>query len=151
MTMTPQQRAEAVANAMWAQDGASKWVGMELVSIAEGRATMALDVAPQHCNGHGICHGGVTFTLADSAFAYACNSRNQSTVAQHNSITYTAPGRLGDRLTATATEVALTGRSGIYDVSVTNQDGIVIARFRGLSRAIKGQYMAEPEGEESAT
>ena len=149
--MTPRERARRSAAAMWSDDAASPWVGMELVSVEEGRAVLALEVAAHHCNGHGICHGGVTFTLADSAFAYACNSRNQSTVAQHNSITYTAPGRLGDRLTATATEVALTGRSGIYDVSVTNQDGIVIARFRGLSRAIKGQYMAEPEGEESAT
>jgi acyl-CoA thioesterase len=141
--MTPQQTAEAVAKAMWAQDGASKWVGMELVSVGEGTATLALTVAPQHCNGHGFCHGGVTFTLADSAFAYACNSRNQSTVAQHNSITYTAAGRLGDRLTATATEVALPGRSGIYDVSVTNQDGTVIAQFRGLSRAIRGSFLPQ--------
>lgn len=143
MTMTPHETAQAVARAMWAQDGASKWVGMDLVSVGEGTATLALSVAARHCNGHGICHGGVTFTLADSAFAYACNSRNRSTVAQHNSITYTAAGRLGDRLTATATEVALSGRSGIYDVSVTNQDGTVIARFRGLSRAIGGGFLPQ--------
>lgn len=151
MTMTPQDRAKRVADAMWAQDNASKSTGMELVEIGEASATLALTVGPQHCNGHGICHGGITFLLADSAFAYACNSRNQSTVAQHNSITYTAPGRLGDRLTARAVEVSLTGRSGIYDVTVTNQDGTRIALFRGLSRAVKGQYIDEPKGEEAAT
>jgi acyl-CoA thioesterase len=97
-----------------------------------------MTVREDHCNGHGICHGGITFTLADSAFAFACNSRNQSTVAQHNTISYLAPGQLGDRLKAEAREVALKGRSGIYDVTVTNQDDIVIAQFRGNSRAIKG-------------
>ena len=81
--------------------------------------------------------------LADSAFAFACNSRNQSTVAQSNSITFTAPGKLGDRLIARATEVSLTGRSGIYDVTVENQTGQMIAAFRGLSRAIKGQLFDE--------
>jgi phenylacetic acid degradation protein PaaD len=100
-------------------------------------------VAERHANGHGICHGGITFALADSAFAFACNSRNQSTVAQHNMISYLAPGRLGDVLTATATELSLTGRSGIYDVKVTNQNAIVIAEFRGFSRAIKGQLFEE--------
>ena len=148
--MTPEQRARAVAEAMWAQDSASKWAGIELVEIGEATAVMALTVAARHCNGHGICHGGVTYMLADSAFAYACNSRNQSTLAQHNSITYTAPGRLGDRLTATASEVALNGRSGIYDVAVTNQDGTTVARLRGLSRAVKGRYVDESEGEEAA-
>ncbi len=148
--MTPQERARRSAAAMWSDDAASPWVGMELVSVEEGRAVLALEVAAHHCNGHGICHGGVTFTLADSAFAYACNSRNQSTVAQHNSITYLAPGRLGDRLTAAAQEVSLTGRSGIYDVTVTNQDGTPIALFRGLSRAIGGQFFDETREEEAA-
>lgn len=141
--MNPQQRAERVTAAMWAADNASKWAGVEIVSVGEGIATLALTVAAQHCNGHGICHGGVTFLLADSAFAYASNSRNQATVAQHNSITYTAPGRIGDRLVATAREVALNGRSGIYDVTVTRQDGAVIAEFRGLSRAVRGHNVAE--------
>jgi acyl-CoA thioesterase len=116
---------------------------MEIAEVDEGRAVLQLTVEAHHCNGHGICHGGVTFMLADSAFAFACNSRNQSTVAQSNSITYTAPGRLGDRLTADAREVSLTGRSGIYDVTVKNQDDLVIAEFRGLSRAIKGHLFEE--------
>lgn len=141
--MTPKLRAEKSAAAMWADDHASKWAGMEITHMDEGVATLELIVAQQHCNGHGICHGGVTFMLADSAFAFACNSRNQSTVAQHNMISFTAPGQLGDRLTASASEVSLTGRSGIYDVTVTNQTGQKIAEFRGFSRAIKGQLFDE--------
>jgi acyl-CoA thioesterase len=145
--MTPDDRAQAVAQAMWSADAASQWAGMEILSVAEGVATLALDVAAHHCNGHGICHGGVIFMLADSAFAFACNSRNQATVAQHNTISFVAPGRLGDRLIATAREVSLTGRSGIYDVSVTNQGSEVIAEFRGASRAIRGQVIAEAPDE----
>ncbi len=143
MSMTPKQRAEKSAAAMWADDHASKWAGMEISHMDEGTATLQLTVAQHHCNGHGICHGGVTFMLADSAFAFACNSRNQSTVAQHNVISFTAPGRLGDQLTATAREVSLSGRNGIYDVTVTNQKGQTIAEFRGMSRAIKGQLFDE--------
>ena len=141
--MTPDERAKKSAEAMWADDNASPWFGMEIVEVSEGNATLALTVEPHHANGHGICHGGVTFSLADSAFAFACNSRNQNTVAQSNTITYVAPGRIGDRLTATAREISLTGRSGIYDVTVTNQNGTVIAEFRGNSRAIKGQLFEE--------
>lgn len=135
--------AQRAAAAMWANDHASKWLGMELVEVSEGAATMRLTVAQHHCNGHGMCHGGVTFALADSAFAFACNSRNQATVAQHNAISYLAPGQLGDTLTATAHEVSLTGRSGIYDVRVANQTGTVIAEFRGNSRAIKGRVFED--------
>ncbi len=141
--MTPKERAEKSAVAMWATDRASQHMGMQINDIDEGRATLSMTVRPEHCNGHGICHGGFTFTLADSAFAFACNSRNQATVAQHNSISYIAPGREGDVLTATAREVSLTGRSGIYDVTVSNQDGQVIAEFRGASRAIKGHLFEE--------
>ncbi|MEW2914224.1 hydroxyphenylacetyl-CoA thioesterase PaaI [Leisingera sp. JC11] len=141
--MTPKERAEKSAAAMWADDHASKWAGMEITHVDEGEATLELTIAKHHCNGHGICHGGVTFMLADSAFAFACNSRNQSTVAQHNVISFTAPGRLGDKLIATAREISLTGRSGIYDVKVTNQDGQQIAEFRGFSRAVKGQLFDE--------
>ena len=139
--MTPQDRAEKAAQTMWQQDHASQWLGMVLAHASEGRAVMELTVAQHHCNGHGMCHGGVIFALADSAFA--CNSRNQVTVAQHNSITYIASGRLGDRLRAEATEISLTGRSGITDVQVTNQAGTLIAEFRGLSRAIKGTVFDE--------
>jgi len=141
--MTPQDRAEKAAQTMWQQDHASQWLGMVLAHASEGRAAMELTVAQHHCNGHGMCHGGVIFALADSAFAFACNSRNQVTVAQHNSITYIASGRLGDRLRAEATEISLTGRSGITDVQVTNQAGTLIAEFRGLSRAIKGTVFDE--------
>ena len=128
---------------MWASDRASNWFGMRLKDVNEGAATLELDVEKHHCNGLGICHGGVTFALADSAFAFACNSRNQATVAQHNTISYVAAARLNDRLSATAREVSLTGRSGIYDVTVTNQDGTVIAIFRGCSRAVRGQLFEE--------
>jgi len=98
--MTPKERAERSAQAMWANDRASPWIGMSAPEVDEGRAVMQLTVAAHHCNGHDICHGGVIFALADSAFAFACNSRNQATVAQHNTISYIAPGRLGDVLTA---------------------------------------------------
>ncbi|MDW4496451.1 hydroxyphenylacetyl-CoA thioesterase PaaI [Sulfitobacter sp. D35] len=141
--MTPTERAERAAQAMWSTDEASKWFGMQIDAVGEGWARLSLSVAPHHCNGHLICHGGVIFSLADSAFAFACNSRNQSTVAQHNSISFVAPGKNGDTLMAEAREVSLRGRSGIYDVTVTNQDGETIAIFRGMSRAIKGQLFEE--------
>jgi len=145
MSLTPTERARRAAAAMWSDDRASAWLGMELVDVDEGTATLVLTVQEHHTNGHGICHGGITVALADSAFAFACNSRNQSTVAQHNLISYLAPAHLGDRLTATAHEVGLTGRNGIYDVRVTNQDGTVIAEFRGFSRAIRGHLFDENE------
>lgn len=141
--MTPKERAARSAQAMWSPDRASKWMGLSLDHVDEGTATMSLTVAPHHCNGHGICHGGVTFTLADSTFAFACNSRNQSTVAQQNAITYLAPAREGDTLTATAREISLRGRNGIYDIEVTDQNGQTIALFRGHSRAIEGQLFDE--------
>ncbi|MCP9482948.1 hydroxyphenylacetyl-CoA thioesterase PaaI [Shimia sp. CNT1-13L.2] len=141
--MTPKERAEKSAAAMWAGDEASKWFGMQIDEVDEGRAVLSMTVGPEHCNGHGTCHGGVSFSLADSAFAFACNSRNKSTVGQHTFMSYLAPGRAGDRLTATAEEVSLTGRSGIYDVKVTNQDGVVIAEFRGVSRTVNGQHFEE--------
>ena len=136
MTISATERAKRSAEAMWRGDGASAWFGMELVDIDEGTATLSLTVAPHHTNGHGICHGGVVFALADSAFAFACNSRNVATVAFQNAITYLAPGRDGDRLTAIAREISLQGRNGIYDVTVTRGDGTVLAEFRGHSRAL---------------
>lgn len=141
--MTPKERAEKSAAAMWASDRASVWLGMTMVVVDEGVAELQLSVEPQHCNGLGICHGGITFALADSAFAFACNSRNQATVAQHNTISYVAAARLGDTLTARAREVSLTGRSGIYDVTVVNQEGTAIAVFRGCSRAVRGTLFEE--------
>lgn len=143
--MTPKERAEKSAAAMWENDDASAWLGMELVEVDEGRSTLSLHVKKHHTNGHGICHGGITFALADSAFAFACNSRNQATVAQHNVISYTAPAMLNDTLTATATEVSQSGRNGIYDVTVNNSEGTTVAEFRGFSRTIKGQHFQEED------
>ena len=143
MALSAQERAERSAAAMWAGDGASKWFGMSLVSVTEGRAEAALTVEAHHANGLGKCHGGVIFALADTAFAFACNSRNQASVAQQNSITYLAPGEVGDRLTAVAEEVTTAGRSGLYDVTVTNQRDEMIARFTGLSRTVRGQLFDE--------
>jgi len=116
---------------------------MEIVEVDEGRARLQLTVVDHHTNGHAICHGGVIFALADSAFAFACNSRNQSTVAQMNTINFLSPGRLGDVLTAEAREVVLKGRSGIYDIEVSRGDGEIIASMRGVSRAIPGQLFEE--------
>jgi acyl-CoA thioesterase len=141
--MTPKERAEKSAVALWKDDTASRWIGMTLVSVDEGLAEISLEIGKHHCNGHGMCHGGVTFSLSDTAFAFSCNSRNQPTVAQNNMITYIAPAKVGDTLTATAREVSLTGRSGIYDVCVRNQNDEVIAEMRGLSRSIKGHLFEE--------
>jgi len=141
--MTPRDRANRSSDALWVNDHASHWMGIERGEVIESGARMSLCVQEHHCNGHNICHGGVIFTLADTAFAFACNSRNQNTVAQNNMITFIAPGQIGDVLTASAREVSLTGRSGIYDVRVINQDGTLIAEMRGLSRAIKGQLFDE--------
>lgn len=143
--MTPQERAERSAQAMWKGDVAAQFNGMELVTVSPGAAVMTMTVRPEHLNGHGICHGGLIFTLADTAFAYACNSYNALVVAQENSITFLAPGRGGEVLTATAQEAHLAGRSGVYDVVVTGEDGRKVALFRGLSRQIKGQHFQEDE------
>ena len=141
--MTPKQRAEKACAAMWEKDEAGRWMGMSLDHVDEAAATLRITILSHHCNGHGICHGGVIFSLADAAFAFACNSRNQSTVAQHNMISFIAPAHVGDELTATAKEISLTGRSGVYDVRVTNQSGDTIAEMRGMSRAINGQLFSE--------
>ncbi|MFT6674937.1 MAG: acyl-CoA thioesterase [Sulfitobacter sp.] len=141
--MTPQSCAEKCADLMFAKDAASKGLGMEIKKIAPGQATLCMKVRPEMLNGHGICHGGFIFTLADSAFAFACNTYNQLTVAQQNQITYLAPGKAGEILTATAVEVSKTGRSGIYDIRVTGEDHRDIALFRGLSRTVKGQHFPQ--------
>ena len=143
MSISPKDRAERSLAAMWAKDVASTWAGMEVLSVDEGFAELRLVVARNHTNGHDICHGGVIFMLADSAFAFACNSRNQVTVAQSATITFLAPGRLGDVLIATAREVAVQGRSGVYDVGVINQDCAPIAQFRGLSWRMRGSNFDE--------
>lgn len=130
--------ARACADAMWAEDSASKGLGMQLISVEPGRAVMAMTVTDKMVNGHNICHGGFIFTLADSAFAFACNTYNQRAVAQHCAVTFLAPGMLGDRLIAKGVERHRAKRSGIYDITVTRDDGAVIAEFRGHSRTIEG-------------
>ena len=141
--MTPQQRAERAAEVMWARDAASQSMGLTIHEVGPGRAVLSMEVQAHHLNGHQICHGGFIFTLADSSFAFACNSYNQLTVAQENQITFLAPAKLGERLTATAEEQARTGRSGVYDVTVTGADGRKVALMRGLSRTVKGQHFPE--------
>jgi acyl-CoA thioesterase len=137
----PQRLAESCAAAMWETDNASKALGMRIAAIAPGEARLEMIVRPEMANGHGMCHGGFVFTLADSAFAFACNSRNQRMVASQGAITFLAPAQVGDRLTADAREVHLRGRGGVYDVSVLNQAGERIAEFRGHCRAIQGPVM----------
>ena len=137
----PQEIAEAAAKAMFAQDNASQALGMEIMRVGPGTATLSMTVREDMVNGHATCHGGLIFTLADSAFAFGCNAYNKVTVAAGCEITFTTPAKLGDRLTATCTERALMGRSGVYDVDITNQDGVAVAFFRGKSRQIKGQVV----------
>lgn len=141
MTMSAQELAEACAKAMYEDDNTVRELGFAIDDVAPGRAVISVTVHDHMVNGHGICHGGFIFTLADSAFAYACNTYNQRTVAQHCSITYLIPAKIGERLTATGTERMLTGRNGIYDITVTNQDGTVVAEFRGFSRTIAGTIL----------
>ncbi len=143
MPISDQERAQRSAEALWANDDASRCLGLVIDRVAPGTATLSLTVEKRHTNGHDICHGGFIFTLADTAFAFACNSYNQSTVAQQNSITFVSPGKLGDTLTATAHEVQRSARSGVYDATVVNQDNVTIALFRGNCRTIKGQLFDE--------
>jgi acyl-CoA thioesterase len=145
--MTPQERARKCADLMLALDEATRGLDMEITHVAPGEATLTMRVQPKMLNGHAICHGGYIFTLADSAFAFACNTYNQNTVAQQNQITFLAPGKAGELLTATAVEVSRSGRSGVYDVTVTGEDGRNVALFRGLSRSIRGQHYPEEETE----
>jgi phenylacetic acid degradation protein PaaD len=137
-----QTLARRAAAAMWRQDAASQGLGMRLVEVAPGRAVVAMTVRPEMTNGHGICHGGFIFTLADSAFAFACNSHNRRTVAQGGDIVFVAPAESGQELTATALERLRTGRNGIYDVTVRASDRVV-AEFRGRSREIGGTVADE--------
>ena len=133
-----QTLAEACADAMWKNDKASANLGMEVIEVRPSYAKLQMKVRADMLNGHDICHGGFIFTLADSAFAFACNTHNQNTVAQHCMVSYLQPCYQDDVLTATATEHYLQGRSGMTDVTVTNQNGKKVAEFRGFSRSIKG-------------
>ncbi|QDL91936.1 hydroxyphenylacetyl-CoA thioesterase PaaI [Paroceanicella profunda] len=138
--LSAREIASRSAAAMWEGDAASRLLGMELVETGPGRARMTMRVRPDMLNGVGTAHGGVIFALADSTFAFACNSYNERTVAQHCAVTFHAPGREGDLLTAEAREVRRAGRSGLYDIDVTNAEGVLIASFRGHSRTIKGSH-----------
>ncbi len=131
-----------MADAMWAADAASRGLGMVLEAAGEGWARLSMPVAAHMLNGHGSCHGGFIFALADSAFAFACNGRGRA-VAQSCAITYLRPAVAGERLVATAQELAVAGRSGLYDVRVSTAAGVV-AEFRGQSRAIGAGAAAGP-------
>jgi acyl-CoA thioesterase len=146
-SMNPQQLAEACAKSMFARDPASQALGMRIAAIEPGRACLTMTVRAEMLNGHGTCHGGYIFTLADSAFAFACNSHNQNTVASGCTIDFLEPAREGDVLAAEAIEKSRTGRLGLYDITVTNQDGARVALFRGKSYQIKGNVL-EPGGTE---
>jgi acyl-CoA thioesterase len=139
-----QALAERVGERMFASDRASRALGMHLAAIGPGRAEMTMTVRDDMVNGHAICHGGYIFLLADSTFAFACNSYNRNTVAQGCAIDYLAPARAGDVLRATAVERARTGRTGVYDIDVCNQDARAIALFRGKSYRIDGHVVDEP-------
>lgn len=144
--MTPLERAGKVGQTMFASDVASRdTMGMELVLVQPGRAVMRLVVQPRHLNGHQICHGGFIFTLADSTFAFACNSHNKNTVAAGCSIEFLKPAHQGDLLTCEGVEQLLQGRHGIYDMKVTNQKDEVVAMFRGKSAQIPGTVFPEEE------
>lgn len=136
-----QALAEATAASMFARDAATHALGMEIIKVGPGYARMAMKVRPDMLNGHQTCHGGFIFALADSAFAFACNSYNANTVAAGCAIEYLAPGRAGDVLTAESVEQARQGKTGVYDVTVTNQDGVRIALFRGKSHQVKGEVI----------
>jgi acyl-CoA thioesterase len=138
--LSPDDLARACAAAMWKEDDASKGLGMELIEVKPGSATLSMTIQPQMVNGQRIAHGGFIFTLADSAFAFACNTHNERAVAAQGSISFIRPGKLGDRLVATAREISRSGRSGIYDVRVTVDD-TVIAEFRGHSRVVAGTWL----------
>lgn len=136
-----QALAERAGRAMYERDPASQTLGMALDEIRPGYARMSMTVRPDMLNGHATCHGGFIFSLADSAFAFACNSHNQVTVGAGCSIDYLAPGREGDRLIAEAVEVSLSGKTGIYDIKVSNQEGRTIALFRGKSHRVTGHVV----------
>ena len=143
-TLSPNDLARACADAMWKEDDASSGLGMKIIDVGPGRATLTMRIQPHMVNGQRIAHGGFIFTLADSAFAFACNSHNEKAVAAQGNITFIKPGRLGDELVATAREISRSGRSGIYDVQVT-AGGEVIAEFRGHSRTIGGTWLPSNE------
>ena len=137
-----QALAELAGKTMFERDPASQALGMRLDDIRPGYARMSMPVRADMINGHSTCHGGYIFMLADSAFAFACNSHNANTVGAGCTIDYLAPAREGDVLCAEAIEQALSGKTGVYDIAVRNQDGVIVALFRGKSHRVAGQVAA---------
>jgi phenylacetic acid degradation protein PaaD len=139
--------ARRSADAMWAADAASRGLGVRVDTVGRGHASARLRVTPAMVNGHGICHGGYVFFLADTAFALACNTYGEVTVAAGADIVFVAPARLGDDLSAEARERVRSGRSGVYDVTVRRDDGSVLAEFRGRSRTVRGTLVPDEQKE----
>jgi acyl-CoA thioesterase len=137
--------ARACADAMWADDATSRELGIQVIAVEPGHAVLRMSVTAAMVNWHNTCHGGFIYLLADTAFGYACNTRNQRMVSQHCSISYLNPARSGERLTAHAAERQRQGRSGIYDVTVKRDDSTVIAEFRGHGRAIEGTLVPDSQ------
>ncbi len=136
------QLAQDAAQAMWLRDHAAQALGMAIAEVTPGASRLTMQVREDMVNGHAICHGGMLFTLADTAFAYACNSYNRNTVASACNIDFLAPAHLGDSLVAIAAERSQSGRTGVYDVTVTNAAGKTVALFRGKSYRIQGEVIA---------
>jgi acyl-CoA thioesterase len=134
----------AVARRMWENDVPARSLGIEPLAVSPGRARLRMRVRPEFVNAVGVCHGGYIFLLADTAFAFACNSHNQKAVAAAASIDFVAPAHEGDELLAEGTEQHLAGRTGVYDVRVTRQDGTLVALFRGKSATIRGRHLEDP-------
>jgi acyl-CoA thioesterase len=142
---TAEQLAERVAATMFSNDRASQALGMRIATVSPGRAELTMTVRDDMLNGHAICHGGFIFALADSTFAFACNSYNRNTVAQGCSIEYLAPAHAGDVLHAVGVERSRGGRTGVYDIEVRNQNGRTVALFRGKSYRIDGHVVDETQ------
>jgi acyl-CoA thioesterase len=142
--VNPQDLAEACAAELYAGDTASRALGIEIGGVGPGRATAGMTITPAMLNGHAIGHGGYVFLLADTAFAFACNTYDRVTVAAGADVTFLEPARIGDELTATAVERSRRGRSGLYDVTVTRQDGTVLAEFLGRSRSLSAPILQPP-------
>jgi acyl-CoA thioesterase len=150
--MDAQQLAEATRDAMWANDRASRRLGIEVVAVGPGSAVLTMTVREDMLNGHDLCHGGLVATLADSAFAFACNAYNEITVASGFDVNLMAGARRGDLLTARARELSKSGRTGVYDIEVSNQRGEAVAAFRGRSYTLKGKALVDglPMGKKDA-
>ncbi|WP_323148835.1 hydroxyphenylacetyl-CoA thioesterase PaaI [Pseudomonas oryzihabitans] len=143
-----QRLAEACAEALLSRDRASRQLGIQLLDVGPGSARLSMLVTQDHLQGYGTCHGGLLFTLADSAFAVACNTYDQATVASGCSIDFLAPAQAGDRLVATAVEQSRRGRTGLYDVRIDNQQGQLIALFRGRAYRVHGPVLVQETREE---